>query len=54
MNYEDLSEEAKDVLKGMVEFCVSNNVCMGQDEGFDLQTEEKHPFRKELEKFVDI
>lgn len=52
MNYEHLSEEAKEVLKGMVEHCINLGYCMGMDEGIkDFDTQERQPFREELEKF---
>ena len=32
-DYNELSEEAKEVVKGMVEYCLNNGCCMGMDEG---------------------
>ena len=59
MQYEKLSDEAKETLKGMVEFCINRNYCMGQDEGIkvfadDGVEEVKHGFRNELEEFCGI
>jgi len=58
LEYTELSEEAKEVVKGMVEFCINNGMCMGMDEGFKSFGNgrrkidaEKHRFRKELESF---
>jgi hypothetical protein len=49
-SYLKLSEEAKETLKGMVEFCVNRAYCMGMDEGYQGDT--KRPFRIELEDFI--
>ncbi len=50
--YEDLSDEAKVDVKGMVEYCINHGVVMGMDEGYvDYEQKIKHPFRIELEKF---
>ncbi|RZD19704.1 hypothetical protein [Pseudoalteromonas sp. MEBiC 03485] len=54
--YDQLSDEAKETLKVMVEYCINHNLCMGMDEGFaqfgsDEQDEVKHHFRQELEAF---
>lgn len=59
MTYEKLSEEAKQTLKTMVEFCIERGYCMGMDEGIaqfkeDGNEEIKHPFRTELEAFCDF
>lgn len=52
MQYKDLSNEAKEVLKSMVSFCIDHGYKMGMDEGFkDLDTREKHEFREQLEEF---
>lgn len=56
MTYNELSDEAKSTLKGMVEFCINQGYSMGMDEGIiqhkeDDKPEIKHPFRKELEAF---
>lgn len=54
MDYSDLSEEAKEVLKVMVEYCINNCLCMGMDEGIAcFDAGKKHEFRQELEKFVE-
>ena len=53
MVYENLTDEAKDVLKGMVEYCINHKVQMGMDEGVDLETGEEHPFVTELREFKD-
>lgn len=58
LKYENLSQEAKETLIGMVEFCINNGFCMGMDEGLDfdstddLESRKPQPFRAELEKFV--
>ncbi len=51
MEYNDLSEEAKEVLKGMVEHCLNRCLCMGMDEGVNYN-DEPHEFRRQLELFV--
>lgn len=58
MKYEDLSQEAKYTLVAMVEFCIEEGHCMGPDFGIDMSHDDeifmfKHPFRKELELFVE-
>lgn len=56
MNYNDLSDEAKETLKGMVEYCINYGICMGMDEGIDYSNDEDgepHQFRKELEAFCE-
>jgi hypothetical protein len=52
MEYSELSEEAKETLKGMVEFCINNAIGMGMDEGFNADDTKKE-FRKELELFME-
>lgn len=59
MQYQQLSDEAKETLKGMVEFCIERGYCMGQDEGIKVFAEEgvkevKHEFRNELESFCGM
>jgi hypothetical protein len=54
--YDKLSTEAKEVLVGMVEFCINRGYCMGQDEGlitFEEDTIKLH-FRVELERFCKV
>jgi hypothetical protein len=53
MDYENLSDEAREVVKSMVYHCINQGACMGMDEGFCSfdEPEKKHPFRIELEKF---
>lgn len=55
MNFNELSDEAKGVAIGMIEFCLENHYCMGMNEGFLLndEVEQKEAFRIELEKFVE-
>ncbi|MBF4374432.1 hypothetical protein [Vibrio anguillarum] len=54
MKFDDLSEEAQQVLVGMVEHCINQGVCMGMDEGIEcFDTNKKHSFREELEAFVN-
>ena len=59
MQYEQLSDEAKESLKAMVEFCINRGYCMGQDEGIKVFADEgvegvKHDFRNELESFCGM
>lgn len=50
--WDNLSDEAKEAAKSMIEFCINNGYCMGMDEGFiDFEQEHKHRFREELELF---
>ena len=52
--FESLSPEAQAIARSMVEFCVRNGYCMGQDEGFkDFETGERHPEIQELIKFSE-
>lgn len=51
---ECLSEEAASTLRGMVEYCLNQRVCMGMDEGFkSFDPEEEHDFVKELRAFAE-
>lgn len=52
LTYEQLSDEAKEVLSGMVEFCLDHSYCMGMDEGVNLETDIEHPFVTELRAFI--
>ena len=57
MKFDDLSQEAKEVAIGMIEYCIENNLRMGMDEGIQTWTKndkpkKKHPFRLEIERFV--
>mgnify|MGYP006350547945 FL=1 len=51
MNFEDMSVEAQEIAKDMIQYCISNGVYMGMGEGFN-QTRAKDMFRIELEKFI--
>lgn len=63
MNYEDLSTEAKQVIKAMVQYCLNNDnisgaIAMGMDGGymqhpFHTELEVRRGFRAELEMFSD-
>lgn len=50
MDYDKLSNEAKETLKGMVEHCINHGIGMGMDEGYH-DDDSKREFRKELESF---
>ena len=56
-DWSDLSEEAKETAKGMIQYCIHNNIGMGMDYGMnivDAENEESDtpkPFRVELELF---
>jgi len=52
MEYEKLTDEAKDVVKSMVKFCIEHGYCMGMDEGINLKTGKPHRFLYQLKKFV--
>ncbi|OCP68260.1 hypothetical protein [Vibrio parahaemolyticus] len=53
MKYSDLSDEAKDTLVGMVQYCIENEIRMGMDAGIEcFDSGKKHNFRAELEAFV--
>lgn len=55
MEYNDLSDEAKEVVKSMVYHCINIGACMGMDEGFkNVSGTKKHKFREELEAFSDF
>jgi len=55
LKWDDLSEESKETLKGMVEYCIENELCMGMAAGKilgDLECEDKPElFRAQLESF---
>ncbi|RAS62653.1 hypothetical protein DET48_11448 [Vibrio diazotrophicus] len=48
MKLEDLSDDAKESLAAMIEYCTSHGIGMGMDEGFDAN-DNKRQFRIELE-----
>ena len=48
---ESLSEEAQDVIEGMIDYCLRNHICMGMDEGFKSENV-KHSFRLEIEELI--
>ena len=50
MHYNELSKDAQETLKGMVEYCIENDYCMGMDKGF-RKNGQKRSFRVQLEKF---
>lgn len=55
MTYDQLSDEAKETLKGMVEYCINGGIRMGMDEGVaNFETGEEHAFVTELREFVDF
>ena len=55
--FSELSNEAQETAKGMIEFCIENGYCMGMDEGLTFKDDEGssingvQPFRAELEEF---
>jgi len=52
MEYQNLSQEAKESLQAMVDYCLRHGIAMGMDEGIAcFDTNKKHPFRVELEAF---
>lgn len=54
MEYQNLSQEAKDSLKAMVDYCLRHGIAMGMDEGYECpETGKKHDFRVELEAFCE-
>lgn len=46
LQYDQLSQEAKEVVRSMVYHCINQGQCMGMDEGFVSfdNPEKKHPF----------
>ena len=46
-----MSDEAKEVLIGMVAYCINNCIGMGMDEGLN-EDGSPQPFRAELEEFI--
>ena len=45
-----LSDEAKESLQAMVDYCIRNGIGMGPDEGIKcFDTNQKYSFREELE-----
>tara|TARA_B110000902_G_C14061188_1_gene495581 strand:- start:389 stop:574 length:186 start_codon:yes stop_codon:yes gene_type:complete len=56
INNIDVSIDTLETIKYMVEFCINNGLCMGQDEGFltfedNPKNNKKSIERLELEKF---
>lgn len=52
MKFDELSDEAKETIKGMVSFCINHGYRMGMDEGINSD-DSKKPFRQELESFAN-
>lgn len=53
MKFEALSEEAKEVITGMLDYCLNHGIGMGQDEGIEcFETNQKYGFRLEIERFL--
>ncbi len=51
--FNSLSMEAREVIVGMVAYCLNHGIGMGQDEGLQAPDYKKpQPFRKELELLV--
>lgn len=51
--YENLSLEAKEMARAMIEFCIAQGYCMGQNEGFkNLKTGKRDPEVQELIDFL--
>jgi len=50
---ENLSDEALEIAKGMIAFCLAHGYRTGMDEGFD-KNERPHLWRRELEIFSDF
>ncbi len=49
-----LSEEAASTVRGMVDYCLNQRVCMGMDEGFaSFEPEIEHDFVRELRAFAE-
>jgi hypothetical protein len=53
MKFDDLSPEAQETVKGMVEFCINAGYCMGMEQGRDLETDEWNEETKQLIKFCE-
>jgi len=51
MKYENLTDESKSVIAGMIKFCVNYKYCLGMNEGID-NNDKKLPFIMELESFI--
>jgi hypothetical protein len=49
-NFHEMSKDAQETAKGMIEFCINNGYCMGMDEGW-TKHDRKRAFRKQLEEF---
>ena len=53
MEYDNMSDEAKETVKGMVEFCIKHGYCMGMNQGIN-ESDNKEKFRIELEAFSEV
>lgn len=53
MQFDSLSDDAKESAVEMIRYCLNQGFCMGMDEGYDLETDEPLPLRAELEEFTD-
>lgn len=52
MKFEGMSEEAQEVAKQMIDYCINHGIGMGMDEGIaDFDSGTKHNLRQELELF---
>ena len=51
MLFDELSTEAQEVARHMIQFCIEQGYCMGMDEGMCTH-EVPHPFRAELEMYT--
>lgn len=52
-DFAELSKEAASTVRGMVEYCLNQRVCLGMDEGFkSFEPEVEHDFVKELHAFA--
>ena len=55
VKFHDMSEDAKETAKGMVQFCIEKCLAMGMDEGIASdEPQVKHRFRVELEEFCSM
>jgi hypothetical protein len=53
MKFDEMSKDAQETAKGMIEYCINNGYRLGMDEGF-TKHDKKRAFRKQLEAFCGM
>jgi len=53
LQFHEMSKEAQEVAKEMINFCLERGCCMGMEEGEDLETGNPYPYVCELMAFTE-